>query len=154
MSGVDILGAHIRIAGGRYVAGFALLNGATIAQTWSLPSPAGDDGARLADLHRFATDLLQRHPVDALSIKGSEAGSAKALTEAAHAEGAILSAAGVGAFPSKVWTGPGYRGAVGAGKNTEVLTRAESDLTGPWPEQSERQQAAAAALAAVRKPFS
>lgn len=150
---MDILGIHVRTSGGRYLAGFALLDDATVVDSWSHPSPAGDATARLADLYRFTADLLEQHPVDAVSIKGSEAGSSKALTEATHAEGAILAAAGTSSVKSKVWTGPGYRGAIGAKNNPDVLVKSRSELSGAWPSENEARQAAAAGLAAVRKPF-
>ena len=150
---MDVLGVHVRISSNRYVAGFALLQDDTIVDTWSLPSPAGDDAARLASLSRYATELLTRHPVDAVSIKGSESGSSKAQLEAAHAEGALLSAAGQHQVKTKVWSGVGYRGALKAKKNPEALEIAEADLSGPWPDASECRQAAAAGLAAQRKPF-
>lgn len=150
---MDVLGVHVRVSGNRYVAGFSLLQDEAVIDAWSLPSPAGDDAPRLAALHRYATDLLDRNPVDAVSIKGSESGSAKAQLEAAHAEGALLSAAGLHQVNTKVWTGPGYRGALGAKRNPDALNVAEADLSGTWPDESECQQAAAAALAAQRKPF-
>ncbi len=150
---MDVLGVHLRVSGGRYLAGFVLLDDAAVVDAWSQPSPAGDDAARLAHLYRFTADLIAEHSVQAVSIKGSEAGSAKAISEAAHAEGAVLAATGVSSIKSKVWTGPGYRGAIGAKNNPDVLVKAKAELTRSWPTANECRQAAAAGLAALRKPF-
>jgi len=148
-----VLGAHVRVSGGRYLAGFALVRDDTLVDAWHLPSPASEEGGCLAELHRFALGLFDSHSVDAFSLKGSEAGTAKALIAATHAEGALLAAAGTRGVKSKVWTGPGYRAAVGARNNAHVLEVTEAALSGDWSGRPECQQAAAAGLAAVRKPF-
>lgn len=150
---MDVLGAFVRVQAGRYLAGFALVRDTTLLDTWSLAAPADlDEGGQLGELQAWVADRIQHHPVDAVSIKGTEAGSGKAVRVAQHGEGAILAAAGRANKPTKVWTGQGYRAAVGATNNPGVLKRAEADLSGAWPSTSEAQQAAAAALALIRRP--
>lgn len=149
---MDVLGAHIRVADNRYAAGFTLVTDDRIIDSWTFPAPAdADEGVQLAELYQFALDLIARHNPDHVSIKGAEARSARALCVAHHGEGAVLAAAGDATKPARVWTGSGYRAAVGAPNNEAVLRVAKSSLTGSWPSQSEQRQAAAAALAAIRR---
>lgn len=105
----------------------------------------------MAELHQWVADLISHHAPDAVSLKGTEAGSAGAVTAAQHAQGAILAAAGRAGKRTRVWTGSGYRAAVGAHTNAAVLKRAQADLAGDWPGAGELRQAAAAALAMIRR---
>lgn len=149
---MDVLGAHVKVSGNKFAAGFALVRDDAIEASWHFPAPRdADEGVQLGELHRFTVDLLQQQGGEEVAIKGTEAGSSAALRTAQHAEGAIMAAAGSAGTPCRVWTGQGYRGALGAQNNSQALQKAQRSLTGAWPKDSEVQQAAAAALAFVRK---
>lgn len=149
---MDVLGAFVKVSDGRYLAGFALVQGTTLAGAWSFPAPSdGDEAVQLGELNSYAFDLIQQYGPEAVSVKGTEAGSAKAQAVSHHGEGSILAAAGRAGKPGTVWTGPGYRAAVGAPNNAGALKVAERKLGGEWPAATEVQQAAAAALAWIQK---
>ena len=148
---VDVLGAHVKVSGD-FLAGFALVHDDRVIDCWSFPAPAdADEGEQLDELRRFAADLVRQHGPDRMAVKGTEAGDARSQRVAQHAEGAILTAAGAAPRPSRVWSGQAYRGALGVRNNPDALRKAEQSLSGTWPPTTEMQQAAAVALACVKK---
>lgn len=117
---MDVLGAFVKVAAGRYLAGFALVSDLVVVDSWSYSAPADlDEGGQLGELAQWVEDRIRQHDANYVSIKGTEAGSAKAIRTAQHGEGAILGAAGRCGVPAKVWTGQGYRAAIGARDNAE-----------------------------------
>jgi Holliday junction resolvasome RuvABC endonuclease subunit len=149
------LGAHIRIQGGRYLAGFAVVDADRLGRTESLSAPADrDEPGQLADLYLSAADLIREVEPEVIAIRASEAGSAAALRVAQHAEGAVMAATGssgiraVRFVTASLWKPAGFAGSAKAAQSIAALC---AQLRNPPDGPNEVEQAAAAARAAIVK---
>lgn len=89
------LGAFVRIAGGRYVVGFAWVDGRVLLDTDTFPAPADrDEAGQLGELWGRTEGVLAEAQPDLFVVKTSEINRATANAVLAHrAEGVVLAAA-------------------------------------------------------------
>jgi hypothetical protein len=152
-TGLGVVGAHIRVGNGRYLAGFALVDGRELQLERSVPAPADADlGRQLEELYELSRDLFQQFAPDVLALKASEARGGS-LKIALRAEGCVLAAAGVRGVSVRVWHGAGLKRPAGLGPTSSVQDCVDA-LCGELsqtPATSEASQAAAAALASIKE---
>jgi Holliday junction resolvasome RuvABC endonuclease subunit len=151
---MKVLGAHIRIHDGRYVAGFAVVQHDQLLAQQSYPAPADEtEAGRLGELYSRVGDLITRTTPDVFALKASEIArqTANAVT-AQRAEGVLLGAVGRNrTLPVSIWSGRKLwkpAGLSASAKTRESVDSLCSRLT-PQPDTDEARQAAAAAVAAL-----
>ena len=148
------LGAHVRIRDGRYLAGFAVVEGDRLLLQQSYPAPADEtDAGRLGELYGRVGDLITRAAPDLFAFKVSEIARQSASAVIAHrAEGVVLAAVGRHrSLDVSLWSGPKLwkpAGFTGPTKTKELVEVLCARLT-QQPETDEARQAAAAAIAAL-----
>lgn len=101
------LGAHIRIADGRYVAGFAWIEAGCLIGTDSFPAPADrEEAGRLGELYERTMGILGEVKPDVFGLKISEISRQTANAVIAHrAEGVVLGATIVRpGLPVELWS--------------------------------------------------
>lgn len=147
-----VLGVHIRVSGGRYLAGFAAVEGDRLVRPASLAAPTErPESGQLDELHGSTLDLIRELAPHRIALRGSEAGRAAQLLTAQHAEGAVLAAAGDADLShdrfitTSLWKPAGLERA-GAAASIEALCQ---QLRNPPPGPDEVRAAAAAARAAI-----
>jgi hypothetical protein len=151
---VKTLGVFIRIQGGSFVAGFALLEGDRLLRDDRFPAPPDEDAPRqLDELYRHARDSIAQLGAQAVAVKESEIqGGGRNATIAHRAEGAVLAAAGevrdlevTTWLGSRMWSPAGF---TRRPSNAEVVEALCAQLD-QQPGSDETAQAAAAARAAI-----
>jgi hypothetical protein len=151
---VKTLGVFIRIQGGAYVAGFALVEDDRLLRDDRFPAPPDEDGPRqYGELYKHTRDSIAQLGVEALALKESEIqGGGRNATIAHRAEGAVLAAAGeIRDLEVTTWLGSRKWRPAGFNKrptNVEVVAALWSQLN-QEPASEETKQAAAAARAAT-----
>jgi Holliday junction resolvasome RuvABC endonuclease subunit len=151
---VKTLGVFVRVQGGVYVAGFAVVEDNALIREDRFPAPPDEDPTRqLAELHAHTKDTIEHHQVEAVALKESEIrGGTREASIARRAEGAVLAAAGeTRELPVTTWLGASmwrHAGFDQRPSNTEVIA-ALADLLQPLPTSDETRQAAAAARTAI-----
>jgi hypothetical protein len=151
---VRTLGVFIRVQGGAYVAGFAIVEDDTLVREERFPAPPDEDTARqFADLYRHTRDTVADLHVQAVALKESEIqGGGRNASIARRAEGAVLAAAGeIRELEVTTWLGARmwrHAGFQRRPPNVEVVA-ALADALQPPPTTDEARQAAAAARAAI-----
>jgi len=151
---VKTLGAFIRVQGGVYVAGFAVVEDNALVREDRFPAPPDEDLPRqLAELHSHARDLIEHYEIGAVALKESEIqGGTRNASIARRAEGAVLAAAGKSRdLEVTTWLGASMSRHAGFAKrpsNAEVIA-ALADSVEPTPTSEETRQAAAAARASI-----
>src|SRR5947208_579923 len=90
------LGAFVRVQGGIYVAGFAVVQDNALVREDRFPAPPDEDLPRqLAELYAHASDMIEHYEVEAVALKESEIqGGTRNASIARRGEGAVLAAAG------------------------------------------------------------
>jgi hypothetical protein len=148
------LGAHVRVAGGRHLAGLAVVRDDAVVDHFSAAAPTGDEATSLSELYSRAHDMIGHHEPDLVVLLASEARDRADLTVARRAEGAILAAAGLQARPLRVFkTGSALRrpaSLAGRGTNKETIPAIAERLTGLVSPGDEIAYAAAAAFAGLQ----
>lgn len=148
------LGVFIRIQGGAYVAGFALVEDDRLLRDDRFPAPPDEDAPRqLGELYKHARDSIAQLGVVAVALKESEIqGGGRNATIAHRAEGAVLAAAGEARdleittwLGSRMWRPAGF---TRRPSNAEVIEALCAQLH-QAPASDETKQAAAAARAAT-----
>lgn len=117
-----MLGAAVRVSGGRYQAGLALVDDAKLVAEQSLAAPKDVSLAgQLDELYRRTRDLISEWKPDELVLSVTDHVGASKAAVARRAEGAILAAAGQKGLPMETWSGAKLRGAAyGKSKATNV----------------------------------
>jgi hypothetical protein len=152
--GVKTLGVFVRIQNGAYVAGFAVVDDATLVHEERFTAPPDEDLSRqLAELYAHARDTITHYDVETVALKESEIrGGTREASIARRAEGAILAAAGrTRELTVSTWLGASmsrYAGFTKRPSNAEVISALAANVQ-PAPGSDETQQAAAAARAAI-----
>jgi hypothetical protein len=154
LPGVRVAGAHIRVSGGRYLAGLVVVDDREVIRAVSLPAPPdSDEGRQLEELYTIAHDLFAECEPEQLAVKVAEAqGRARAIGH--RGEGAVLAAAGVNGIEVEMWVGRGLTKPAGLQRDAttqDAVAKLCSELTGEPTDESEIAQAAAAALASLKK---
>ena len=148
------LGVFIRVQGGAYVAGFAVVEDDVLLREERFAAPPDEDAPRqLADLYRHTRDTIADFEVEAVALKESEIqGGGRNASIARRAEGAVLAAAGEAReLEVTTWLGAGMWRPAGFDRrpsNAEVIA-ALADTLQPPPTSDETRQAGAAARAAT-----
>ena len=148
------LGVFIRIQGGAYVAGFALVEDDRLLRDDRFPAPPDEDDPRqYGELYKHTRDSIAQLGVEALALKESEIqGGGRNATIAHRAEGAVLAAAGeIRDLEVTMWLGSRMWRPAGFSKrptNVEVVAAFWGQLD-QEPASEETKQAAAAARAAT-----
>ena len=148
------IGVHVAVRDGRYIAGFAVVEDATLVTSISFAAPSDEDeAAQLHELHRRAGDLIDHHRPDLLALRVAEIRGGGTRAAVAHrGEGAILGAAGKERdLPVSTWVRASLvrpSGLDRAARSTEI-TDALCATLDRAPAESEARQAAAAAVAAL-----
>jgi len=151
---VKTLGAFVRVQGGIYVAGFAVVEDDVLVREDRFPAPPDEDLPRqLAELHAHASDMIGHHQVEAVALKESEIqGGTRNASIARRAEGAVLAAAGeTRELLVTTWLGASMWRPAGFARrptNAEVIA-ALADQLQPPPASEETRQASAAARVAI-----
>jgi Holliday junction resolvasome RuvABC endonuclease subunit len=117
-----VLGAAVRVSGGRYQAGLVLVDDTKLVEEQSLAAPKDISLAgQLDELYRRTRDLISEWKPDVLVLGVTDHVSASKGAVARRAEGAILAAAGQKGLPMESWSGAKLRGAAyGRGPATNV----------------------------------
>lgn len=148
------LGVFIRVQGGAYVAGFAVVEDDILVREERFPAPPDEDAPRqLADLYQQTRDMIDDFTIEAVALKESEIqGGGRNSAIARRAEGAVLGAAGeTRDLEVTTWLGAGMWRPAGFARrptNAEVIA-ALADTLQPAPTLDETRQAGAAARAAT-----
>lgn len=152
------LGAHIRIDAGRYLAGFALVDGdgsgMHLLRQLSLPAPRDlDEAGQLLDLYARTRERVTEGAPDIFALKLVETFRMNPQTILAlRCEGAVLGAAGhTRELKVELWARQRLAKPAGltrSPKIEEILERLCSRLD-QEPSEPELRQAAAAAVAAL-----
>lgn len=147
-----MFGAYVRIQGGRYLAGFAVIDGTNVVEQQNFPAPPDEtEAGQLGELYARAADLLDETEPGLFALKLSETPRDPDARFARHAEGAILGAVGRRrSIEVTHWFGRSLckpAGLTGKARNAEAIEALCSRLS-PVPAEDEVRQAAAAALAA------
>jgi Holliday junction resolvasome RuvABC endonuclease subunit len=113
-----------------------------------------DEAAQLHELAARTHDLIEHRQPDLFALRAAEIRAGRALSVARRAEGAVLAAVGeTRDLPVSIWVRQSLGGAAGLGA-TATADNAVSTLLAavdPAPAGAEIQQAAAAAVAALRR---
>jgi Holliday junction resolvasome RuvABC endonuclease subunit len=120
MSG--ILGAHLQVRGGRYVAGFAWVEGGKVRAEPTLSAPAEADRG-LSELYQRALELARRHPARLALLKNEAIRAPATLRIAARAEGVVIAAAQQMQIPGAEWAGAGLFKPAGLTKGKGVTAK-------------------------------
>jgi hypothetical protein len=146
---MKVLGAHVRVANERYLAGFAVLEETSFSRHVSLPAPAEvDEGHQLQELYRTAVDLLDDVQPELLALRVSEAGRYRAQ----RAEGVILAAAASANVSTELWLGAGLLRPSGLARSSSFAERVAAlcrQVSDERIRPREIEQAVAAARASV-----
>jgi hypothetical protein len=151
---VKTLGVFIRIQGGAYVAGFALVEDDRLLRDDRFPAPPDEDAPRqFAELYKHTRDSITQFAVESVALKESEIqGGGRNATIAHRAEGAALAAAGeIRNLEVTLWLGSRMWRPAGFTKrpsNIEVIAALWGQLD-QEPASDETKQAAAAARAGI-----
>ena len=148
---MDVLGAYVKVEGGRFVAGFALIHDGDVVDDWTFPAPTGHDpGGQLGELSDFAFDRLRQSGAKHLAILfvDGQRGRARPKRLARRAEGAIAAAAGRASIPTKLWSDRAFTGGGAVQDRVHQLCSQLSKV----PSEDECKRAAAAALASEENP--
>jgi Holliday junction resolvasome RuvABC endonuclease subunit len=151
---VIVVGAHIRVASSRYLAGLAVVDDRDFIRGLSLPAPADSDaGRQLDELSTAARDLLEEFAPEQLALKVTEARAKSALAIAHRAEGCVLAAAGDQGVPIRLWFGAGLLRPSGLERDSSVQSRVTAlcQELSAVPAENEVAQAAAVALASIKE---
>ena len=120
MSGV--LGVHLKVVGGRYVAGFAWVESGTVRTEPSLAAPAETDRG-LSELYQRALELARKHPTTLALLKNEALRAPASLRIAARAEGVVIAAAQHMQVAVAEWAGSGLYKAAGLPKAKGVTVK-------------------------------
>ena len=150
---VKTLGVFVRVQGGAYLAGFAVIEDDVLLAEDRFPAPPDEDLPRqLAELYTHTRDVVAHHGVGAVALKESEIQAAPAGTVARRAEGAVLAAVGeVRDLLETRWLRVRMLSVAGLDRHAssaEVAAALSAPLT-PQPTTDETRQASAAARAAI-----
>jgi hypothetical protein len=152
--GMRALGAHIRIAGGRYIAGFAWIEDDRLVDSDSFPAPADrNEACRLGELYERTSGILCEAAPELFGLKVSEINRQAAGAVVAHrAEGVLLGAMIVRPdLPIEQWSRQRLFSPAGLdsrAKGSEVVDALCARLD-RVPDKPEGQQAAAAAVGSL-----
>jgi hypothetical protein len=149
---MDIIGAHARVLGGRFLVGLVFGHDRNVVEERSFGAPAGAPESRqLDELHRFVVDMLRRTSAEHLALRVAEVRGQKPARVAARAEGALMAAAGFCGVPTRSWFGAGLWRPAGLAASSTMRARTDAlcaSLSGLQSAEAEI-RAAAAALAAT-----
>ena len=101
-----VLGAHLKVDRGRYVAGFAWVENRTVRAEPSLAAPAESDRG-LSELYQRALELARRRPGHLALLKNEAIRAPASLRIAARAEGVVIAAAQQMQVATAEWAGSG-----------------------------------------------
>jgi hypothetical protein len=150
------VGAHIAIQGGRFVAGFAVVDDAfQLVEQFSISAPPDEtEAAQFHELFDRTRDLITHRSPDLFALRVSEITGGSNLARLAHrGEGVVLAAAGqsrdlgVSYFKRQSL---GRAAGLGTTATGQAAVNALSGVVTPEPTTNEIRQAAAAAVAALR----
>jgi hypothetical protein len=150
---VRVLGIHIAVLNGRYLAGFAVLDDSVVEQAFTFGGPPDEpEAGQLRELHSRVLQLVAEKQPDAVALRVSEIQQSATRSAVAHrGEGAVLSAVGeTRGLPVSYWVRASL--VRGAGWRTGTSVAVVNDLCGRLegaPTEGEQRQAAAAAVAAL-----
>jgi hypothetical protein len=90
-----VIGAHVKIEDGRYIAGLSVIEDGCIVAELTYPAPADrDEAGQLNDLYEWAGGVVGKHHPDEFALRTAEFQAIGLRTDLArHAEGALLAAA-------------------------------------------------------------
>lgn len=117
-----VLGAHLQVRDGRYVAGFAWVDGRAVRMEPSLSAPAELDRG-LSELYQRALELTRKHPAKLALLKNEAIHTPKYLRTAARAEGVVIAAAQVMQVLVEEWAGASLLKPAGLSRAPGVTTR-------------------------------
>jgi Holliday junction resolvasome RuvABC endonuclease subunit len=152
--GMRALGVHIRIAGGRYIAGFVWVEDDRLIDSDSFPAPADrNEACRLGELYERTAGILGEAAPDLFGLKVSEINRQSASAVVAHrAEGVVLGATIIHPdLPIEQWSRQRLFSPAGLdsrAKGSEVVDALCTRLN-RVPDKPECQQAAAAAVGSL-----
>jgi hypothetical protein len=151
------IGAHVKIADGRYVVGLSVVEDAVLLAELTYPAPADrDEAGQLNELYEWVTDAIGSHHPDKFALRCAElhtVGARADLTR--HAEGVVLAGAREGgASDVSQWSRQKLIKPLGAaGKKAEDLRAAVPAHLDREPTRGVLTEAACAAVAcAVATP--
>jgi len=148
------LGAHIRISGGRYIAGFAWIEDDQFIDSDSFPAPADrNEACQLGELYERTVGILGESAPELFGLKLSEINRQSAGAVVAHrAEGVVLGATIIRPdLPIEQWSRQRLFSPAGLdsrAKGSEVVAALCARLD-RVPAKPECQQAAAAAVGSL-----
>ncbi len=149
-----ILGVHVRVAEGRYVAGFAALEGTTVVDSLAFRAPAEEE-RQFSELYGRTLELVRAHdPMEVALQRNESHRSPRAFRVACRAEGVVLAAAGQLNKRVRPWAGTALLKQAGLTGTSGVTVRAAIEELNRQiafhPRDPAEANAAAAALASSR----
>lgn len=149
-----ILGAHLKVEGGRYMAGFAWIDGGVPRPEPSLAAPVESDRG-LSELYQRALELVRRRPDIVALLKNEALRAPASFRIATRAEGVLIAAAQSLHVPVAEWSGSALYKPAGLTKAKGVtvkmaITRLLTD-GGLKPEDAAQGLAVAVAVAEAKK---
>jgi Holliday junction resolvasome RuvABC endonuclease subunit len=148
-----ILGTFIRIRGGSYLCGVAVVESGTIIGSRTLPAPGEPEPRQLAELYERVLAAIDEFRPEVVALRASETQTGE--RKAKHAEGVVISASGLRNIPVEVKFGRTLASRAGLDRHgtsrnaVSVLVARLGSPTSLPPEVNEA--AAAAAAAAVER---
>lgn len=141
------LGLYVRIAGGRYRVGFALVEDGAVTKHASLPAPAGEAEERqLDELFSRARDIVLEWGPDRASLWVSEVMNRATAARSHRAEGVLMAAASAAACSLTLFTRQRLANhAPGSGSTAAGVVDVLCDQLAGVPETEEERRAAAVA---------
>lgn len=149
-----VLGAHLLVRGGRYMAGFAWVEDGHVRLEPSLAAPTELERG-LSELYQRTLELMRHRPARLALLKNEALRAPATLRIAARAEGVLLAAAQHHHVPVTEWSGSGLfkpAGLVkGKGTTTQMAVGKLVSESGLTPSDDAQRLAVAVGVAEAKK---